>query len=119
MNLLLAAVMLATAPSDYVFSRADLSENQVLERHLKAVGGEDAAREANDPLAVAAKEDDIELLGLSHVKGAPAYKLKITHADGAVTYVWLDKRTFVELDRAAIAAAPAPEKGSATAAADR
>jgi len=114
---MLAVLSLFAAPTDYVFAPADLSQDQVLSRHIAAVGGREQAVAAGDPLVVTAKDDAIVLLGISQVEGRAAYKIKITHADGAVEYHWIARDGFVELKRTAVArpaATPSPVAESST-----
>ncbi len=42
------------------------------------------------------KGHTVELVGEEEVDGTPAYKLKVTRADGDVDYLYLDKEYFVE-----------------------
>jgi outer membrane lipoprotein-sorting protein len=42
------------------------------------------------------KGHQVELLGQEEVDGTPAYKLKVTRADGDVDYLYLDEEYFVE-----------------------
>ena len=64
---------------------------KALDRHRRAVA------EAGKPFDLV--EAEVELLGLSHVEGVAAYKLKIHHGC-EVEYRWLDMRSFGELKRA-------------------
>ncbi|MGD2115046.1 MAG: outer membrane lipoprotein-sorting protein [Acidobacteriota bacterium] len=42
---------------------------------------------------------EIELMGEQEVEGTPAYELKVTNEDGDVSYLYLDKEFYVEIQR--------------------
>ena len=42
------------------------------------------------------KGNTVELVGTEEVEGTPAYKLKVTEADGDVTYMYLDQEYYIE-----------------------
>lgn len=42
---------------------------------------------------------ELELVGEEEVEGTPAYKIKVTNADGEVSYLYLDKEYYVEIQR--------------------
>lgn len=105
----------APAPSadspDYVFAAPDLTRATVLRKHFGALGGKQKAKDAGDALASTSDDDTVDLLGMSSVHGAAAYKLKITHPSGRIEYHYLDKRSFLELG-AVPASSPTASTGS-------
>jgi outer membrane lipoprotein-sorting protein len=48
------------------------------------------------------KGHTVELIGQEEVDGTPAYKLKVTRADGDVDYLYLDEEYFVEFKMEAV-----------------
>ena len=111
------ALSLAAAPApsadspDYVFAAPDLTRATVLRRHFDALGGKQKAKDAGDALAGTSDDDTVDLLGMSQVKGAPAYKVKITHPSGRTEYHYLDKKSFLELTPSATSASSATKSG--------
>lgn len=48
-------------------------------------------------LDAAAKGTKVELVSVEPVEGRDAYKLKLTHKDGAVQHVWIDAKSFLDV----------------------
>ncbi len=84
---------------DTVFARADRTAGEVVRLHEAALA---RARAPADGL----RADEVEVLGISHVGGEPAYKLKVHHGCD-VEDLWLDFTSFVELKRSDAGAATA------------
>ena len=95
-SVILAAVLIAGCTGtteakhdpDTVFARPDRTREDVLERFRAAAG---------KPVDLV--DADVELLGISHVDGEAAYKLKVHHGCD-VEYRWIDMKSFGELKRA-------------------
>jgi len=94
------------ADPDAVFAHADRGMHEILVKHAAALAKSGAPA---DPTL--SDESSIELLGLSHVGGAPAYKLKVHHED-TVEYRWIDIKTFLETKRSVATQEPDRVRGS-------
>jgi hypothetical protein len=99
-----------SAGSGYVFAPADVTKYTILHNHLSAVGGQEKARASGDLLS---DSKNVEVLGMSTVDGAPAYKLKVTH--GAISeFHWVDKKSWLDVKQSPADDATAANAGGKT-----